>query len=454
MKYFDFLESKRHYSGNSGFNPVFMPKYLFDFQSYTVDWALNKGRSAVFADCGMGKTIMQLVWAQNIIEKTNKPVLILSPLAVSFQTQEEATKFSIDSEVSIKPEKAKIYITNYEKLSMFNPDDFAGVVCDESSILKNFNGAIKSTINGFMRKTKYRLLCTATAAPNDFIEFGTSSEALGYLGHMDMLNRFFKNQQNNSALRSFYGEAPKWRFRGHSELKFWQWLCSWALAYRKPSDIGFNDKDFILKPMHTKTHFIENVKPNDGMMFSFAATRLPEQRAELKATIKERCGLASELVKKQAGQSIVWCHLNEEADYLKKAIGPDCVEVSGKDSDDKKIEKFFSFTHKKSKVLITKPKIGAWGLNFQNCAHVVYFPSHSYEQYYQAIRRCWRFGQKNEVNVDVITTPGGEKVLDNLRRKSDQAIKMFDSLVSEMNNAKGIKNFDKFTTKQEVPSWL
>jgi len=408
----------------------------------------------VFADCGMGKTIMQLVWAQNVIEKTNKPVLILAPLAVSYQTQEEATKFNLDSEVSTQPEKAKIYITNYEKLDKFNPHDFAGIVCDESSILKNFNGSIKSSINQFARKIKYRLLCTATAAPNDYIEFGTSSEALGYLGYMDMLNRFFKNQQNNSAMRSFYGEAPKWRFRGHSERPFWQWLCSWSLAYRKPSDLGFNDGDFILKPLSENKHFIDNTKPLDNMLFSFAASTLPEQRQELRHTLKERCELAVDIVRGKEDQSIIWCHLNEEADWLRVNLGNDCVEVSGKDKDEKKIEKFSQFTHGKAKVLITKPKIGAWGLNFQNCNHMVYFPSHSYEQYYQSVRRCWRFGQKKEVTVDIITTPGGEKVLDNLQRKSDQAVKMFDNLVAEMNNEKAILAIDKFKTEQEVPTWL
>ena len=250
MNYADFVASKSHEGADHGFSPTFMPSNLFDFQKAMVEYAVRKGRSALFEDCGMGKTAQLLTWAQNVIEHTNRPVLVLSPLAVAAQTLREAGKFGIEAcRSSDGTLPGKLVITNYERLVHFSPSDFAGVVCDESSILKSFDGARKAEITAFMRKVPYRLLATATAAPNDYIELGTSSEALGHLGYMDMLNRFFKNDLNNSATRRHYGEAPKWRFRGHAEQPFWRWVCSWARALRKPSDLGFDDGRFVLPPL-------------------------------------------------------------------------------------------------------------------------------------------------------------------------------------------------------------
>jgi hypothetical protein len=336
-------------------------------------------------------------------------------------------------------------------LHHFDPNQFAGAVCDESSILKSFDGVRRQEITEFMRRMRYRLLCTATAAPNDYIELGTSSEALGYLGHMDMLNRFFKNDMNNSAQGRAYGEVVKWRFKGHAEEPYWKWVCSWARSVRRPSDLGFEDRDFILPPLVEKEHFVEATSLANGMLFPIPAVTMPEQRDERKRTIEERCARVADLVNTNRS-ALVWCHLNPEGDLLEKI--PGAVQVSGRDKDEAKEEKFMDFVTGKIRVLVTKPKIGAWGLNFQHCNHVVGFPSHSYEQYYQGVRRCWRFGQKNTVTADLVTTEGERGVLENLRRKGLQADKMFDRIVHHMNEAMHIDRGRQFQTKEEIPSWL
>lgn len=450
--YADFLTRKTHEGSAFGFEPTFMPDQLFDFQKAMVEYSVGRGRAALFEDCGLGKTVQFLTWAQNIVEHTNRPVLILTPLAVAPQTLREAGKFGIEATRSSTGEVTDdIVITNYERLEHFNPNDFAGVVCDESSILKSFDGVRKAQITDFMRKTPYRLLATATAAPNDYIELGTSSEALGHMGYMDMLNRFFKNDQNNSAVRRMYGEAPKWRFKGHAQEPFWRWVCSWSRAMRKPSDLGFDDGAFNLPPLVEAEHLVEAASLPNGMLFNLPSSTLPEQRDEKKRTIKERCERAAALVD-NGKPAIVWCQFNEEADLLEKII-PGAKQVSGSQSDDLKERTFTDFIDGGVRVLVTKPKIGALGLNFQHCSNVVYFPSHSFEQYYQAVRRCWRFGQKNQVTVDIVLTEGERKIMDNLRRKQVAATAMFESLVAEMNNAMSINTAKDFSKQMEVPAW-
>ena len=451
-EYQAFLYRKSQLDSDNGFAPLWMPEFLFDFQQALLDWSIRKGRDAIFADCGLGKTPMQLVWAENIMRKTNKPVLILTPLAVSLQTLQEAAKFGIECKRTNGKVHQGINVTNYEQLHKFNWQDFAGCVCDESSILKSFDGVRRGAITEFMRKLPYRLLCTATAAPNDYIELGTSSEALGYLGHMDMLNRFFKNDMSNSATGRTYGEVVKWRFKGHAEDPFWRWVCSWARAIRKPSDLGFHDGDFILPPLIENEHIVERDKPLDGCLFAIPAIGMHEQREERRATIDERCGKVAELVNHKE-PALVWCHLNPEGDRLAKVI-PDAVQVSGSDSDEAKEEKFARFVSGDIRVLVTKPKIGAWGLNFQHCSHVTFFPSHSFEQYYQGVRRCWRFGQKNPVRVDVVTTEGERGVMANLQKKAVAADKMFERLVARMNEQLHIERTAGFAQQEEVPTWL
>jgi len=453
LSYEEFIAAKSQRADGFGFESIWIPDFLKDFQKSLVDWSLRSGRSAILADCGLGKTPMQLVWADNVVQKTNGRLLIAAPLAVSQQIIREAEKFGIDATRCIdgKPGLG-ITVTNYEKLHLFNPADFVGMVCDESSILKSFNGARKQAITDFMRKMEYRLLATATAAPNDFTELGTSSEALGYLGHMDMLNRFFKNDLNNSATGRMRGEVIKWRLKGHAELPFWRWVCSWARAVRKPSDLGFDDREFILPPLTLNEHLVQANTLAQGYLFALPAVGLAEQREERRRTIQERCEQLAALTN-TGHPALIWCHLNDEGDLLEKLI-PDAIQVSGKDSDEAKEEKLMAFADGKARVLVTKQKIGGWGLNFQHCNHVLEFPSHSFEQHYQGIRRCWRFGQKRAVNVDIITTEGERGVLKNLQRKAAQAEAMFANLVAEMNASMAIARASNFTTKQEIPSWL
>jgi hypothetical protein len=454
MNYDAFLSAKTQGGADAGFAPLWVPDFLFDFQRAMVEWSVRKGRAAIFADCGLGKTPMGLTWASNVARKTSRPVLYLTPLAVASQTIREAEKFGIEA-VQSKDGAAKghIIVTNYERLHYFSPDDFAGVVCDESSILKSFGGERRGQITTFMRKVPYRLLQTATAAPNDYIELGTSSEALGYMGHMDMLNRFFKNDLNNSAQGRMRGEVIKWRLKGHAEGPFWRWVCSWARAIRRPSDLGFDDRDFILPPLNEVEHLVETDKLAEGMLFALPAHGLKEQREERRRTVQERCERVAELVNKTGEPALVWCHLNEEGDTLEKLI-PDAVQVAGSDSDDAKEERLQAFAEGKARILITKPKIGAWGLNFQHCRHVTFFPSHSFEQYYQGVRRCWRFGQTKPVKVDIVTTEGERGITRNLQRKADQADEMFSRLVAEMNHALSIERANHATKAMEVPSWL
>jgi len=454
VSYAEFLDRKVSTGSMSGFSPVYMPPTLYDFQAALTDWAVRKGRAAIFADCGLGKTIMELVWAENVVRHTRRPVLILTPLAVTTQMQREAQKFGIPAEVSRDGiAHSAITITNYERLHLFSANDFAGVVCDESSILKSFTGARRGEITVFMRKVPYRLLATATAAPNDYIELGTSSEALGYLGHMDMLNRFFKNDLNNSAQGRMRGEVIKWRLKGHAEQPFWRWVCSWARALRKPSDIGFDDERFLLPPLVEREHLVEAGSIPEGILFALPAAGLKEQREERRRTIQERCERVASLVNGTGKPALVWCHLNEEGDLLERLI-PDAVQVAGKDSDDVKESRLMDFADGRARVLVTKPKIGAWGLNFQHCAHVTFFPSHSFEQYYQGVRRSWRFGQTQPVTVDIVTTEGERGVLRNLQRKAAQADKMFSSLVAEMNAALAIAKAARFNVQEEIPAWL
>lgn len=452
--YASFLQAKTQLASAGGFKPDWMPDFLFDFQASLIDWSLWNGRSAILADCGLGKTLMELVFAQNVVTRAKGNVLIAAPLAVAQQIVREAKKFDIKATLSRDgTAHPGITVTNYECLHKFHPTGFVGFVGDESSILKSFAGQRRSEITVFMRQMPYRLLATATAAPNDYVELGTTSEALGYLGHMDMLNRFFKNDLNNSAQGRMRGEVIKWRLKGHAEQPFWRWVCSWARAVRKPSDIGFDDSRFVLPELIEREHLVDANSIADGFLFSLPAVGLKEQRDERRRTITERCEKVAGLVNSTGEPFLTWCDLNEEGDLLDRLI-PDAVQVSGKDSDEAKEEKMLAFAEGKVRGLITKKKIGAWGLNFQHCAHITDFPSHSYEQYYQGVRRCWRFGQKRPVHVDLISTEGGLGILANMQRKAEQADRMFTNLVSEMRDSMSIERVTTFARQTEVPKWL
>lgn len=476
QNYADFLVHKTQAGAKHGFAPTFMPDFLFDFQKDLVTWAVGRGRAAIFADCGLGKTPMALVWAQNVLEHTNQSVLILTPLAVGAQFVAEGEKFGIPclrSRDGKKPATPGIIVTNYEQLHHFQPDDFAGVVCDEASILKHFTGATQAAVTRFMLKTPYRLLCTATAAPNDYIELGTLSEALGELGYSDMLTRFFKQADNKYHRRGELEQHRKerndpayfeklayrtasgteqWRLKGHAVQPFWRWVASWARACRKPSDLGYDDGNFVLPPLIEKEHVI---KPNlvlEGMLFELPALGLQQEREERRRTLQQRCEYVASLVD-HSEQAVVWCHLNDEGNVLEKII-PGATQVSGADDDEEKECAFQAFKEGTARVLVSKPKVGAWGLNWQHCNHVVTFSSHSFEQYYQSVRRCWRFGQQRAVTVDIIATEGEKNIQANLLRKARAADVMFSQLVAEMRNAQSIPRQEHGNQSITVPSWL
>jgi hypothetical protein len=477
VNYSEFLDHKTHSGSDGGFAPTFMPDDLFPFQAALVDWAVRRGRAALFADTGLGKTLMELVWAENVARKTDRPVLILTPLAVASQTCREAEKFGIEA-VHAKAGIAGggINVTNYERLHLFDASDFGGVVCDESSILKSYSGATRKAITRFVAKTPYRLLATATAAPNDWIELGTSSEALGELSHSDMLKRFFqqlddKGQKRNQALQddaekvvaadpSYYLKLSyrisqtigQWRLKHHAVDHFWRWVASWARACRMPSDLGFDDGAFILPPLIERNHVIAPETVRDGYLFNLPAIGLSEEREERKRTLHKRCEFAASLVDHDR-PAVIWCHTNDEGDLLERII-PGAYQIAGKTPDDRKIELYEAFAAGDLRVMVIKPKIGAWGLNWQHCNHVVSFVTHSFEQHYQSVRRCWRFGQKLPVQLDVIATEGEERVLANLRRKEQKANAMFTRMIAEMHRSTAIARDNRFTNAPEFPKWL
>ena len=433
--YQKFLESKKHLLGSFGFEPNFIPNMAFDFQREIIKRATLKGRMAVFADTGLGKTLIQLSLAQNVVNHTKGKVLILTPLAVAFQFIIEAEKMGItDIEYSKDGTHSKsIVICNYERLHYFNKEDFQGVILDESSILKNFEGKIKNEVTRFVKKIPYRFLSTATPSPNDFIELGTSSEALGYMGYTDMLGKFFKNN-NNSIDPKHAGE--KWYLKPHAEKDFFSWVNQWAIMVKMPSDLGFSDDKYILPVLNINTHKIKNnsLLAVDGQiqMFNKKAKGFNEVRHEVKQTIKERCEKAVELAKGKT--SVYWCNLNEESKLIKSLDG-EAVEIIGSQSMEKKEQILLDFAQGKIKRIITKAKMTGMGLNWQHCQHSVFFPTYSYEQYYQSIRRFWRFGQKKDVTIDMVISDGQESVLESLQVKTRKARELHENLVKDVNNS-------------------
>lgn len=446
-----FLDRKTQIGSNDGFSPVWMPDFLFDFQRHLVEWAVRKGRAAIFADCGLGKTPMQLVWAENVVRHTNKPVLVLTPLSVASQTVHEAEKFGIGArQCRDGKHSGNIVVTNYERLHYFSPDDFSGVVCDESSILKNFDGKTRDEIVEFMRTIRFRLLCTATAAPNDYVELGNSSEALGEMGFQDMVSRFFKQETTKDYLG--WGRT-KYKLRGHAARDFWRWVCSWSRSIRHPSDLGFEDSRFVLPELVVNEHKVTPRSAAEGFLFSLPGKDLNSQREETRRTIHERCEKVANLLNSTNEPCIAWCHLNDEGDEMERSIDG-AVQVSGSDSDDAKEEAFESFVNGDIRCIVTKPTIAGFGMNWQHCARMSFFPSHSFEQYYQSVRRCWRFGQTKSVVVDVVTTDSGENVRASLQKKMDAADAMFRHLVELSGDAMRIDHKRSFNTKERIPSWL
>lgn len=432
MTYEEFIEGKKHTSGEYGFNANWFPDMAFDFQKYIIEKAIKKGRIGIFADTGLGKTLILLSIAQNIILKTNKRVILLTPLAVAFQFLDEAKKIGIDDIEYSKDGTftKKIVICNYERLHYFNSNDFGCVILDESSILKNFNGQIKNQITSFIKKVPYRFLATATPSPNDFIELGTSSEALGYLGYMDMLTKFFKNNQN-SVDSNNRNIGEKFYLKPHAEKAFFQWVNSWSIMVKSPSDIGFDDSRYRLPKLITNNHIVTNDNHYGmGSLFAVEAKTMSEIKSEQKLTEEQRVLKAIELAKDKT--SVYWCNTNNESGLLKNNDN-EAVEIIGSQSIEQKEEILKAFADGQIKRLITKAKMTGMGLNWQHCNHSVFFPTWSYEQYYQAVRRFWRFGQKNDVTIDLVLSEGMTRVMEALQQKTQKAQDLYKNLVDNVN---------------------
>lgn len=430
MTYPEFLASKRIAAKPVGFDVErdSLTPMLFGFQSDIVQWALRCGRSAIFADCGLGKSPIQLEWAKHVCEHTGGIVLILAPLAVSKQTKREGEKFGIP--VNICRTQADvthgINITNYEMLSHFDPFQFRGIILDESSILKAFDGKLRKAITEFGHEIHYRLCCTATPAPNDYMELGTHAEFLEVMTHTEMLSMFFVHDG---------GDTSKWRLKRHAESEFWRWVASWAVAIRKPSDLLYEDGAFILPPLQMHQIAIESEGVPEGYLFQVEANTMAERRDARKESINERVAACADLVNDSAERWLVWCNLNAESEALKSAI-PEAVEVTGSDSQEFKEQSLFDFANGKTRVLVSKPLIAGWGMNFQACSNMAFVGlSDSYEQLYQAIRRCWRFGQARPVNCYVITADTEGAVVRNIQRKEQQAMTMMEGMVEHMRDS-------------------
>lgn len=454
MTYDQFIQSKKHSTLDFGIYPTWIPDQMFDYQKYVAEYMIKKGRCAGFLDTGLGKTLIELVCAVNYMRATNKPALIITPLAVASQFITEAEKFGIDDIEYSKDGKytKKIVVCNYERLEKFNPSDFDCVVLDESSILKNFDGKIKTAITSFLKRVKYRYLFTATPSPNDFVELGTSSEALGYLGYTDMLTKFFKNNEDTISPMNI---GTEWVLKGHARQAFFQWVSGWSISMRKPSDLGFSDERHILPELKVNYHQVKNDKNmvvnGQIQLFNMAAQRLNEVRSEQKDTIEKRCTMAVELASNYE-TSVYWTNFNNEADLIEK-LDPKAFQIKGSMNLDKKEELLLAFSKGEIKKLVTKASITAFGLNWQHCNHTVYFPDFSFEKYYQAIRRFWRFGQKNEVVCDLVFSDGQKKVIDSLTAKASKANELFSKLNANLNQSFEIKT-KGFDQKIQLPNFL
>lgn len=435
--YQEFLNSKKHLIGEFGFDPNYFPDIAFDFQRAIIEKAVKKGRMGIFCDTGLGKTLIQLSIANNIIRHTNKRVLILTPLAVAFQFIKEAEKIGIDDIEYSKDGKftKSIVICNYERLHYFNSTDFVGVILDESSILKNFDGKIKSEVTAFVKKIPYRFLSTATPSPNDYIELGTSSEALGYMGYMDMLTKFFKNNQN-SVDSNNRNIGEKYYLKPHAEKDFFAWVNQWSIMVKMPSDLGFSNDRYILPELIVNKHTVKNQSLIDingqVQMFTPIARSMTDVKYEQVQTIKQRCEKSVELANGKT--SVYWCNLNDESALLKQ-LDKDAVEIIGSMSIEKKEDILIAFAEGQIQRIITKAKMTGMGLNWQHCNHSVFFPTWSYEQYYQAIRRFWRFGQKNDVIIDMVISDGQKRVLEAIQQKTQKAMELYQNLINNVNQS-------------------
>ncbi len=428
MTYHEFIANKGRFAPPSGFDVDVstMNRNAFDWQKQIDRWALKKGRCALFADCGLGKGLMALNWAQKVSEHANGPVLILAPLAVSHQFVREGEKFGIPVTLCERQSDVKpgINVTNYEKLHNFDGSKFTGVVLDESSILKGLASATRQELTEIFRNTPYKLCCTATPAPNDHVELGNHSEFLGIMPRSEMLSTYFVHDG---------GDTAKWRLKGHAEDKFWEWVASWAAVIQSPRDIGYEQDGYDLPPLNIIEHFVKSIdlESPDGQILLIAQTSLTlnERRQARRNSLMDRVSAAAKIANSTDEQYLVWCDLNIEGEELAKAING-AVEVAGRHTDEQKTERLFGFIDGRYRVMVSKPTVAGFGLNLQNCHNLVFVGlSDSFEAYYQAVRRCWRFGQDNPVNVHIITSEAEGAVLDNIKRKQTNAQKMVSGMV-------------------------
>lgn len=453
-KYFDFIAKKNRDFKSCGLTVARddLNKHLFEYQKDITFRGLNMGRMAVFADTGMGKTLIQLAYGDELV-KSGETVFALAPLAVSRQSVEEGAKFGIkvnlcESESDIV--RGAINITNYDKLHKFSPEGIGGVILDESSLIKNHKGKFTEQITQFIKNIPYRLPCTATAAPNDFMEFGTHAEILGVMSREEMLATFFKHDG---------GETSKWRLKGHAEAEFWKWLCSWAVVIRRPSDFGYSDEGFDLPPLEDIHHIVEGqLQPKDGELIA-SIGNMNDRRAARQASMELRCKKAAELVNSSDEEWLIWCKYNPEGDLLEKLI-PDAVQVAGSDKPEKKAERMTAFSHGEVRALISKPEICGFGMNWQHCRNLLFVGiDDSWEKLYQATNRCYRHGQNRTVYRHLIYSDQEQIVWDNLKRKEMQAEQMwremskYNGLFLPSKSGRQTADYSP-TVDMTLPSWF
>jgi len=451
--YSSFLKKKQITVAPAGFvlDPAAVATHLYPFQRHIVQWAIGRGRAALFADCGLGKTPMQIEWARLVREHTNKPVLLLAPLAVAEQTQREGTeKFGVPITLCRTQADAKpgLNITNYEMLHHFDPRGWGGIVLDESSILKNYSGHFRVLLTQFASSIPYRLACTATPAPNDLIEIINHAEFLGVMNGKEIIALFFRQDGNTT---------HSWRLKGHAQDHFWRWMASWAVAVRRPSDLGFDDTGFGLPALNVVQHTVEGGIA-EGFLFPVEAHSLQERRQARRASLDERVEQAARLANSTSEPFLLWCDLNDESAALTRAI-TGAVEVKGSDSPAHRVDAMMGFTQGRYRALVSKPSICGFGMNWQHCNQMAFVGlSDSWESFYQAVRRCWRFGQTRDVNAHVVVADTEGAVVANIQRKEAQAAEMMANMVKHMGEAMQVRSNDEINhagrVRASVPAWL
>ena len=455
MQYEDFLKRKQVRNEAKGFDvsPNSLNSAAFEWQKHIDSWALKKGKAALFEDCGLGKTVQQLIWAEQINKLTGSPVMILSPLAVAPQTKKEGEKFGIDVNICEKQVDIKngINITNYEKIEKFDMSCFSGVVLDESSILKSYMGKTKRMICDTFKNVPYKLACTATPAPNDLMELLNHAEFLGIMNSNEALSMWFIADQRQSG---------KYRLKKHAERDFWKWVSSWAICISKPSDIGYSDEGYILPPLNEEDVIVDISSPGSLLddltrPVNLSATAYIKER---RRTLKMRCEKAAEIANGTNEQFVIWCGMNDEADELKRLL-PGATEIRGNDKTEKKERAAIDFINGSVKILISKPSIFGYGLNFQNCFNSIFCGmDYSFENYYQAVRRFYRFGQRNEVNIYRVLGSTEQRILETVKSKAKQKDDMGKSMAQAMkefqtSQATAFK-LDLTPRTYNMPMWL